>query len=107
MGSKTNNIGNIKMNYVYIMTNKNNSTIYVGVTSNLSKRIYEHIHGIVDGFTKRYNLHKLVYFEQIESITDAIEREKQIKRLHRKNKEFLVNQLNPNWEDLTSKYLIL
>ena len=86
--------------YVYILANRNNSTIYIGVTNDLVRRIYEHKNNVVKGFTQKYNVHKLVYFEQTENIETAIIREKQLKNYSRKRKEELINSLNPNWEDL-------
>lgn len=71
------------MNYVYILASKRNGTLYVGVTSDLVKRIYQHKHDLVDGFTKKYGVHQLVYFEQIEGINEAILREKRLKRWKR------------------------
>jgi len=73
------------------------------VTSNLLKRIHEHKNKLVDGFSKRYNLDKLIYFEQTENIMSALEREKQLKNWHRQWKINLVNKSNPNWIDLTSQ----
>ena len=86
--------------YVYIITNKNNTVLYVGVTSNLKKRIYEHKNKVVEGFSKRYNLDKLVYYEYTTEIKSAISREKQLKKLLRKKKEELIKKDNPNWIDL-------
>ncbi|AGA78981.1 GIY-YIG nuclease family protein [Echinicola vietnamensis] len=86
---------------VYILTNKNNTTLYVGVTSNLLKRIYEHKSAEnTKSFSYKYNLNKLVYYEAFHSIEEAIIREKQIKSGNRKKKEDLINSLNPNWKDL-------
>ena len=86
--------------YVYILFNKRNGTLYVGVTSNLVKRIYEHKNKYVDGFTKKYNVDKLGYYEVFEDITEAIKREKQLKAGSRHKKIELIETLNPNWEDL-------
>ena len=91
---------NMKQGYVYIMTNKVNTVLYTGVTSNLVKRVYEHKNKLVDGFTARYNLNKLVYFEQTADVISAIEREKQIKGWNRKHKEKLIESMNPQWKDL-------
>ena len=88
------------MAYVYILTNEKNKTLYVGVTNNLVRRVYEHKQGLVNGFSKRYKLHKLVYYEQIPSIINAIEREKQLKLWHRDWKERLIRTKNVNWDDL-------
>ncbi len=86
--------------YVYILASRNNSTIYIGVTNDLVRRIYEHKNNVVKGFTQKYNVHKLVYFEQTENIETAIIREKQLKNYSRVRKEELINSINPNWEDL-------
>ncbi len=88
------------MYYVYILSCNNNNTIYVGVTNNLVRRIYEHRNKLIDGFTKKYNVNKLVYYEQTTDIKIAIEREKQIKSWSRKKKNDLINKLNPEWNDL-------
>jgi putative endonuclease len=87
------------------MTNSSQTTLYIGVTNNLARRVYEHKHKLVEGFTKRYNLTKLVYFEMFESITQAIEREKQLKAGSRKKKVDLINTLNENWNDLYDSIL--
>jgi putative endonuclease len=76
--------------------------MYVGVTSNLERRIYEHKNKIIRGFTEKYNLHKLVYFEETQDVNAAIEREKEIKKWRREKKNKLVNFMNPNWDDLSS-----
>ncbi len=86
---------------VYIMTNKNKTTLYVGVTSNLQKRVYEHkTHLYKNSFTHKYNLEFLVYYETFHSIEEAILREKQIKKYSRAKKEQLINSINPEWNDL-------
>ena len=82
------------------MTNKTDTVIYTGVTSGLQKRIYEHKEKIVEGFTKKYNVNKLVYYEAFDSIEDAISREKQIKAGSRKKKIGLISSLNPDFKDL-------
>jgi putative endonuclease len=89
--------------YVYIMTGKNNTVLYTGVTRDLKKRAYEHTGKIVEGFTKRYNLTKLVYYEVLNDPHEAIRREKQIKAGKRARKIELVNGVNPNWTDLYEK----
>ena len=94
-----------KKGYVYILTNKVHSVLYTGITSNLPKRIYEHKNKVVKSFTSKYNLNKLVYFEATDSITSAIKREKQIKGKSRAYKEDLINNFNPEWEDLFSKII--
>ena len=86
--------------WVYILTNKRNGTLYVGVTSNLRRRMQEHRHGLVEGFTKRYGLKRLVWFEQHESIAAAIRREKNLKKYPRQWKLRLIEEMNPQWKDL-------
>ena len=90
----------MKVMYVYIVTNRNNTTLYVGVTNNLLRRIYEHKNNIVEGFTKRYALHKLVYFEIFDDEMSAIRYEKYLKKCYRKTKVKLIEQKNPLWNDL-------
>jgi len=89
-----------KKGFVYIMTNKKNGTLYIGVTSNIIKRVYHHKHKLVDGFTKKYNLTKLVYYEVYETIDEAIKREKQLKNWKREWKINLIESVNPQWLDL-------
>ncbi|WP_369385315.1 GIY-YIG nuclease family protein, partial [Jejuia pallidilutea] len=91
--------------YVYFMTNKNNTVIYIGVTSNLTKRVYQHKTKEFKGFTAKYNCEKLVYFEEYSDISDAISREKQLKAGNRKRKEALINKDNPDWNDLSDGWL--
>jgi putative endonuclease len=86
--------------WVYFMTNRRNGILYVGVTSNLPRRAFEHREGLVDGFTKRYGLKKLVYYEQFDDIRIAIQREKTIKHWPRAWKVRLIHSMNPNWNDL-------
>ncbi len=88
------------MYYVYILTTQNNRVLYVGVTNDLERRVYEHKNNLVDGFTKRYHVHKLVYFEQTTDIYSAITREKQIKGLLRVKKNKLISDFNPEWKEL-------
>ena len=87
--------------YVYILANWNNRVLYVGVTNNLVRRLYEHKNKLVDGFTKRYNVHKLVYYEHTTDINSAIAREKEIKGWKRCKKDALVVSINPQWKDLS------
>ena len=87
--------------YVYIMTNKNNTTLYVGVTNDLIRRVWEHKHNVFDGFTSRYNLHKLVFFETYEDEISAISCEKYLKKCYRQTKEKLITKKNPQWQDLS------
>lgn len=82
------------------MTNKNNTNLYTGVTSDLQRRVFEHKEKLVGSFTKRYNITKLVYYEVFEDIEDAILREKQIKAGSRQNKMVLINCMNPQWRNL-------
>ncbi len=89
-----------KLYCVYIMTNKNNTVFYTGVTGDLKKRAYQHKNKLVDGFTKKYNLHKLVYYEAFGTPEKAILREKQIKGGSRKRKVDLIQEKNPEWRDL-------
>jgi putative endonuclease len=90
----------MKKGYVYIITNKNSSVLYIGVTSDLIKRVYQHKNKLIDGFSKRFNLDKLVYYEFSENIETAIQREKQLKNWHRDWKNNLISEMNPNWDDL-------
>ncbi len=92
-----------KQAYIYFMSNRYNKVLYVGITSNLIKRVWEHKNQVVDGFTKRYNLYKLVYYEIYDDIETAINREKQIKSWPRKKKIVLINAFNPSWDDLYEK----
>ena len=89
-----------KVYYVYILTNKSNKVLYTGITSNLIKRVYEHKQKLVDGFTKRYNVNKLVYYDYSEDVYGAIQREKQIKGKLRKKKIEIIEKMNPEWKDL-------
>lgn len=93
------------MYFVYILTNNNNKVLYVGITNDLVRRIYEHKQKIIDGFTKRYNVNKLVYFEQTSDVNSAISREKQLKSFSRDKKENLINHYNPQWIDLYDSIL--
>ena len=86
--------------YVYLMTNKSNTVLYTGVSSDLVKRVYEHKEKLVEGFTKKYNVCKLVYFEETDEIIEAITREKQIKGWIRRKKIALIESKNPEWKDL-------
>ncbi|QFZ54418.1 GIY-YIG nuclease family protein [Oceanihabitans sp. IOP_32] len=95
----------MQKSYVYFLTNKNNSVVYIGVTSNLLKRVYEHKAKIRKGFTHRYNCDKLVYYEEFNDIKQAISREKILKSGNRKRKEDLINVQNPNWDDLSDGWL--
>lgn len=87
--------------FVYILTNKSN-TLYIGITNNLNRRIYEHKKGLISGFTNRYNLYKLIYFEEYKSSLDAIRREKQLKTWRRTKKIALIKKINPDFKELLS-----
>ena len=89
--------------YVYILTNWNNRVMYIGVTNNLERRLFEHKNKLLEGFTKKYNMNKLVYFEWTDNIESAIGREKEIKKWRREKKNRLVETANPEWEDLSLK----
>ena len=89
-----------KQSYIYILFNKRNGTLYTGVTSDLIKRVYEHKNKLAEGFTKKYNVDKLGYYEIFSDITEAINREKQIKGGSRAAKLKLIESINPNWDDL-------
>jgi len=86
--------------YVYIMTNKHNTVLYTGVTNNLRRRVYEHKEKMIGGFTKKYHVIKLVYYEMLKDARSAISREKQIKGGSRERKVGLIERMNPQWEDL-------
>ena len=90
--------------YVYILTNKNNRVMYIGVTNDLERRLYEHKQELVDGFTKRYHVHKLVYYEQSSDVRSAIQREKELKGWLRRKKNALVETMNPDWHDLSQDW---
>jgi putative endonuclease len=90
-----------KQYYVYILTNKSNKVLYIGVTNDLERRICEHRNEMVDGFTKKYNLNKLVYFETTTDVRSALEKEKQLKNWHRSWKINLINEFNSEWKDLS------
>ena len=89
------------MYYIYILTNKTNNVLYIGMTNDIHRRIYEHKSEIVDGFSKRYHTHKLVYFETYGNPTEAISREKQLKGYKRFKKITLIEHMNPSWNDLS------
>ena len=87
------------MYWVYILTNTANAVMYIGVTNDLRRRLLEHKNEQISGFTKKYHLHKLVYFEEYSEVAGAISREKQLKRWKREKKNWLVETKNPNWDD--------
>lgn len=90
----------MKQFFVYILANKKNGTTYTGVTSDLPKRIWQHKEKIIEGFTKKYEVDRLVWFEEHIDAESAIQREKQIKKWRRVDKLYLIESMNPNWEDL-------
>jgi putative endonuclease len=91
--------------YVYLLTNWNNKVMYVGVTNNLERRMYEHKHKLVEGFTQKYNIDKLVYFEETRDVHAALAREKEIKKWRREKKNALVLKDNTEWSDLCEGWL--
>ena len=93
------------MYYVYILTNKTDAVMYIGITNDLRRRLYEHKNEQIEGFTKNYNVHKLVYFEEYSDVNDAIAREKQLKRWVRSKKNWLVKTKNPNWDDWSEGFI--
>ncbi|KUG21939.1 excinuclease abc, c subunit-like [hydrocarbon metagenome] len=95
----------MKQYYVYILASKKNGTLYIGVTGDLVKRIYEHKQNLIDGFTKEYDVHALVYYEHHDEIEEAILREKQMKKWNRKWKIRIIEEKNPEWKDLYDEIL--
>jgi putative endonuclease len=93
----------MKTYYVYIMASQSR-TLYVGVTNNLERRVYEHKQKVIDGFTSRYNINRLVYFAETNDVTAAISREKEIKGWLRKRKIALIEGMNPDWHDLSAEW---
>ena len=87
--------------YVYITTNWNNKVLYIGVTNNIARRIYEHKNKLIDGFTKKYNVYKLVYLEEMNDVEAAISREKQLKGWNKDKKIMLIESINPKWNELS------
>jgi len=96
--------GVMNLYYVYMLTNWNNKVLYTGVTNDLERRIYEHKNKLVKGFTEKYNVNKLVYFEYTSDVNSAIAREKEIKGWTRQKKNQLVEVVNPLWKDLTEEF---
>jgi len=94
----------MKTYYVYLLTNWNNKVMYVGMTNNLERRIYEHKNKLVSGFTKKYKINKLVYFEETSDVSSAISREKEIKKWRREKKDTLVLSNNPEWKYLSDEW---
>ena len=96
----------IKYYYVYVLTNWNNKVLYIGITNNLQRRLNEHKHKMIEGFTSKYNLNKLIYFETFEDSLLAITREKELKKWRREKKDKLIMEINPNWKDLSVEFEI-
>ncbi len=92
------------MYYVYILSNWCDSVLYIGVTSNLPRRLYEHRNHLVDGFSSKYKTYKLVYFESTNDVYSALSREKQLKKWRREKKKALIESVNPLWEDLSKTW---
>ncbi len=90
--------------YLYVITNKANGTLYIGVTNDLERRMFEHKNKLIEGFTKRYDLHKLIYFETFQYINDAIKREKNMKKWKRQWKIDLIEENNSSWKDLSKDW---
>lgn len=90
----------MKTYYVYLMSSQKRGTLYVGVTNDLIRRVWEHKHDVVEGFTKKYQVHQLVWFEETSDVTAALHREKQIKKWRRQWKIDLIEKENPKWDDL-------
>ena len=95
----------MKQYYVYILASKKDGVLYIGVTRDLIKRVWEHKNNLVEGFTKKYFVHRLVYFEDTSDIESAIKREKQLKKWNRDWKIQLIEKTNPNWEDLYNQLI--
>ena len=95
----------MKTYYVYILANKRNGTLYIGVTNDLIRRVYEHKNDLINGFTKKYKIHMLVYYEHTNDVYSAIQREKRLKKWGRKWKMELIEEMNPDWHDLYKELL--
>jgi putative endonuclease len=88
---------------VYFMASKSR-VLYIGMTNNLGRRVFEHQHDMIDGFSKQYRCHRLVYFESFDDVRNAIDREKQLKRWNRAKKVFLIERMDPTWEDFSAEW---
>ncbi len=95
----------MKTHYVYILASKRNGTLYTGVTNDLLRRVHEHKSGLIGGFTKKYKVHRLVYYEDVNDIYSAIQREKRLKKWKRHWKIELIESMNPDWHDLYDELL--
>lgn len=93
-----------KIYSVYIMTNKNNTVLYTGMTNNINRRIFEHKNKVYNGFTKKYNVDKIVYYERLNTLEEAIKREKQVKSSPGAKKIELINRQNNQWKDLSDNF---
>ncbi len=93
-----------KLYHVYILSNKTNTVVYIGVTGDLMRRLWEHRNDVADGFTKRYHVHKLMYYESTTDAQTAIDREKQLKKWRRAKKNELIESINPAWKDLAADW---
>jgi putative endonuclease len=91
-----------KTYYVYLLSNWNNKALYIGFTNDLQRRIHEHQQKLIPGFTEKYNVNKLVYYEETSDVMSAISREKELKKWRREKKNALVNSVNPEWKDLNA-----
>ena len=91
--------------YVYLLSNTHHTVFYTGFTNDLARRVYEHKHQLLPGFTKKYNCHKLLYYEEFTDAAGALHREQQLKRYKREWKENLINSINPGWKDLYEDFL--
>jgi|SRR3989344_3803639 len=91
--------------YVYILASKRNGTLYIGVTNALERRVYEHKNHLLKGFTEKYSINILVYFEQTNNVQEALQREKQLKKWNRKWKLELIEKVNPEWKDLSKDWI--
>jgi putative endonuclease len=95
----------MKTYYIYIFASKRNGTLYIGITNDLTRRIFEHKTGLINGFTKKYSVNKLVYFESTNDVNAAILREKRLKKWKRQWKIELIEKLNPDWNDLSERLI--
>jgi len=91
-------------NYSVYMVASNSRVLYIGMTNNLERRVFEHKNDVIDGFSKQYRCHRLVYYESFDDVRKAIDREKQLKRWNREKKVFLIERTNPTWEDLAEEW---
>ncbi|MFH1050426.1 MAG: GIY-YIG nuclease family protein [bacterium] len=96
----------MKTYYVYMMSNYNNNVLYIGVTNDLLRRVYEHKESKIEGFTKKYKCNKLVWCEQFSDIYEAIKKEKQMKKWKRDYKNNVINEINPGWKDLYNELVL-